>query len=185
MKGLNTELLYESSNKLGVILTAWLVTEVDKEDITVWDNVGHAPCFISFDPVVFRFLVRNAGTGVPPTEYALGVQFIDLLAMREQAEYMCNGASEGDSKFDNYIKELYVANVLRYWLYDADLPLILEKAMMLITQSEAELCLDRINLAYEHFATKSQKGSVAEKIMSLVPTLRNEELDIYETRCVQ
>ncbi|MFD3303744.1 hypothetical protein [Alteromonas macleodii] len=185
MKGLSTELLYESANKLAVILTAWLVTEVEKEDVTVWDNVGHAPYFISFDPVVFRFLIRRAGEGVPPTEYPIGVQFIDLLALRDQAGYMCNGVSEEDPKFDRYMKELYVSSVLRFWLYDAHLALSLEKALMLITQSEAELCLDRIKLAYEHFGTKSKKGSVAEKIMSLLPTLRDEELDIYESRCVQ
>lgn len=185
MKGLSTELLYESANKLAVILTAWLVTEVEKEDVTVWDHVGHAPYFISFDPVVFRFLIRKAGEGVPPTEYPIGVQFIDLLGLREQAEYMCNGGAEEVQQVEKHMKELYVSSVLRFWLFDAHLALTLEKALMLITQSEAELCVDRISLAYEHFATKSKKGSVAEKIMTLLPTLREEELDMYEARCVQ
>lgn len=174
---LGTEVIFETAQKFAPILSAWIVTELDKYEVTTWNLSAPSQSYLTFDPEVFIFLIRETGEEISKSEYPLGVQFIDLISLREQAQHLCDD-DNNQSNFEHHYNYLYTRAVLQFWMFDANLELALEKCLHLLDTKKQLLCIKKIREAYEHFTIKRKRGSIAEKIIEISQSLKAEELSI-------
>lgn len=177
---MKTEVLYSTAQKLAVILSAWIVDEVDQIDVTVYEINGSSSYYITFDPVAYRFLIRKANEDRSPMESVFGVQVIDLenvkLIAEDNSVYSDNGQV---SNFDRVYKEYYAKCVLRYWVFDSSIHLLLEKALSILVESERQLCIDKINNTYDHFKNAAKPNSMASFMIQALAILKEEDLSEY------
>jgi len=177
MEGFTTTDLSEVADKFSLILAAWIVGEVDEGDVTVWEENGASPLYITFEPVAFKFLLRKPGDKITPMESVVGIQMIDLISLRERAENLADQTLSGsDFEIDEVYSQLYLSEVLRYWMYIAGTNLIIESALMMLCGDGRHDCVDKISRAYEYFTSNKNKGKLAKRIMETKSQVVKEEL---------
>jgi hypothetical protein len=164
MNGFSTREIYEISEMFALILSAWIVNEVDEGDVTVWEDNGSSPYYITFDPVVFRFLLRGPGDSASPMESIVGVQLIDLLSLVDCPDDL--NIREGESSESDVIySDLYLLEVLRYWMYVAQTHQIIERTFDILSVSERVICVDNINRAYRYLMSEDNESELSSRLI--------------------
>lgn len=170
-------------DKFSVLICLWVITELNVADVTSWGEGGAVSGYITFDPECFKFAHRYAGDALTQNEYVMGIQSIDLHGLRDIAlSDLPEATSNRAEEFEAFFRELYIGEVLRYWMFEAGINDLLTGALGSVDSLCAQQCLRNIEMAYDSLVIFRKKGNLIDQVMDMRKQVIADEYHDFGTR---